>query len=66
MSDAPRSWSDIPTLCAEGGQDMAAVFTPWGRGRLPVIGGVDVRLAHQLPRKLAEGHASHHLFDKLS
>ena len=35
-----------------------------GKGRLPVIGGIDVRLAHQLPGKPAEGHTPHPNFDK--
>ena len=43
---------------------MTAVFTPRGKGRLPVIGGNDVRLAHQLPGKPADGHAHHCPFDK--
>ena len=38
-----------------------------GHGRrLPVIEGIDVRLAHPLPGKQAEGHTAHHPFDKLS
>ena len=47
------------------GRDMVAVFASraegvgWGIGRLPVLGGIDVRLAHQLPGKPAEGHAPH-------
>ena len=49
---------------------MASVFTPggwgWWGGRLLVIGGIDFRLAHWLPGKLAEGHAPHHPFDNLS
>ena len=61
MSEA-MSWSDTP-LC---GQDMVAVFAQRGRGRLPVIGGTDVSLAHQLLGKLAEGHGPHYRFDKLS
>ena len=68
MSEA-RSWSDIspaPPCAAEDGQDMAAVFAPWGRVRLPVIRGIDIRLAHPLPGKPAEGHAPHSPFDKLS
>ena len=55
-----RSWSDTP-LCAA---DMAAVFTPRGKGRLPVIGEVDIRLAGWLPGKLAEGHSPYCPFDK--
>ena len=47
MSEA-RSWSDTSPCVADGGQDMAAVFA-LGKGRLPVTGGCDVRLAHWLP-----------------
>ena len=63
MSEA-RSWSDTPLCAADSGQDMAAVFVPGGR--LPVIGGTEVRLAHKLPGKLPEGHTPHRPFDKLS
>ena len=43
-----------------GRQDMAAVFAPRGRGRLPCMGGrdraeIDFRWAHQLPRKPGDG-----------
>ena len=65
MSEA-RSWSNTPWCAADGRVDMVAVFTPRGRGRLPVIGRFDVGLAHQLPGKPAEGHVPHHPFDKLS
>ena len=37
MSEA-RSWSDIPPCAADGGQGMAAVFSPGEKGRLPVMG----------------------------
>ena len=37
-----------------------------GKGRLPVIGGVEGSLAHWLPVKPKEGHAPHHPFDRLS
>ena len=37
-----------------------------GGGKLPVIGGTDVRLAHWLPGKPAEEHAPQHPFDRLS
>ena len=47
MSEA-RSWSDTSLGVVDGGQDMAAVFA-LGKGRPPVIGGPDVRLAHWLP-----------------
>ena len=49
------SWSDTPPCVADCGKDMAAVLATWGRGRLPVMGRTDVRLAHQLPGKPAEG-----------
>ena len=47
MSEA-RSWSDTSLCVVDDGQYMAAVFA-LGKGRLPVIGGIDVRLAHWLP-----------------
>ena len=46
------------------GADMAAVF-PW-KGGVPVIVGIDLRLAYQLPGQLAELHVPHCPFDKLS
>ena len=52
-----------PHPCApDGGQDMAALFAPEGRGRLPVIEGIDIRS----PEKPAEDHTPHCPFDKLS
>lgn len=45
---------------------MAAVFAPRDRKRLPVIQGIDIRLAPWLPGKLAEGHTPHYPLDKLS
>ena len=42
------SWSNIPPSLVNNRQDMAAVFA-LGKGRPPVIGGTDVRLAHWLP-----------------
>ena len=45
-----------PTVyTASGRQDIAAVFITWGRKRLPFIGGIDIRLAHQLPGKTEAG-----------
>ena len=37
------------------GRTREAVFAPRGRGRLAVIGGIEVRWAHWLPGKIAEG-----------
>ena len=48
------------------GQDVVVVLEWGGGGRLPVMGGTDIILAHQLPEKPAEGHAPHHPFDKHS
>ena len=39
---------------------------PERKGRLPLIGGIDVGLAYWLPGKQAEGPAPHSPFDKLS
>ena len=63
MSEA-KSWSNTPPCVADSRQDMAAVFTPSRRGRLPVIGEIDVKLAFQLPGKATEGYAPNHTFDK--
>ena len=67
-------WSKVleghPMCGANSRQDMAAVFALGegkegsGGGGWPIIGGIDVRLVHQLPGKLAEGHAPHSPFDK--
>ena len=65
MSEA-MPWSDTPLCVPNGRQDMAAVLAPRGRGRLQVIGGIYIKLIHQLPGKLAGGHAPHCPFDKLS
>ena len=59
-----RSWSDTPPCEADRGQERAAVFTLRGTGRLPVIGGTDIWLAHWLPGKPAEGNTPPHPFDK--
>ena len=64
MSEA-RPWSDTSPHVADGRQAAVAVFVRSERG-LAVIWGTDVRLAHQLPGKLAEMHALHCLFDKNS
>ena len=45
-------------------QDMAAVFAPRGKWRLPVIREMDIRLVHVLPGKPAEEHAPQRFFDK--
>ena len=57
LSEA-RSWSNTPPCVTDDRRDtvLIAVFTPRGRGRLPVIKGVDIKLAHGLPGKPAEGH----------
>ena len=58
-SQKQRSQSDTPPPKAEGGQaggqDTTTVFTAWRRGRLPFIGGINLRLAHQLSGKPAAG-----------
>ena len=40
MSEA-RSWSDTTLCAADSRQDKVAVFSTRGRGRLPVIEGID-------------------------
>ena len=47
-------------------QEMEADFSPRGRGRVPVKRGIDLSLAHQLPKKPAEGHAPPRPFSELS
>ena len=59
-----KSWSNTSPCAADIRQVMVGVFIPRGRRRLPVIGEIDVMLAHQLPGKLAEGHAPLCTFDK--
>lgn len=61
-----KSWSYTLPCAADNRQDTAAVFAAGGRGRLPVMGGIDSRWAHWLPGKLAKEHAPHCPFDKLS
>ena len=65
------SWSCLHcvplTERLSGWQDTVAVVAPTGgTGHLPITGGTDIRLAHRLPGKPAEGHAPHRLFDKRS
>ena len=67
MSEAKGSWSDTPPCTADGRQDLAAVFTPRGRGRLPVVEGIDIGWPISwLPGKPAEGYTPQHPFDQLS
>ena len=58
------SWSDIPPCAEDSGQDLVVVLAPRAKGSLPVLGETDVKLAHPLSGKLAEGHAPHCSFDK--
>ena len=54
MSEA-KSWSNTPSVSvADSGQTChQAVFAPGKRGRLPVRGGIEDRLAHWLLGKQA-------------
>ena len=55
MFEANGSWSDSPPWTADGGQDLVVTaFASREIGRLPVIGGTDIRLAHPLLGKPAE------------
>ena len=67
MSEA-RSWSDnpYPTLCAAEGRRTRQWSSLRGEGCYQLQDRVNSRLAHRLPGKLAEGHAPHCPFDKLS
>ena len=54
-----KSRSNTPPCIVDGEQDTAVVFEiQQGEGRLPVIGGIDIRLAHQSPRNPSAGGAS--------
>jgi len=55
---------DTPLCTVDSRQDMAAVFAPRGKWRLPVIREMDIRLVHVLPGKPAEEHAPQCFFDK--
>lgn len=56
MSEAKGPGANIPWQTATHcNKDLAVIFTSWGRRRLPFIGGTDIRLAYQLPRKPAAG-----------
>jgi len=65
MSEA-RSRSNNPPCAADSGQNRAVVFAPRGRGRLPVIGGTDIRLAISYQGKPASEHVHNGPFDKVS
>ena len=52
---------------ADSRQDMAEVQGAGAvEGKVTCYGGTDVRLAHPLPGKPAEGHVPHSPFDKPS
>ena len=58
---------DLTVWQTDGGQDLAAgSLLLGGEGKLPVIRGIDVWLAHWFPGKPAEGPAPHSPFDKNS
>lgn len=56
LKQGPRATSHCVQR-APVGQALEADFTLLGRGRLPVTGGIDIRLVHWLLEKPAEGHA---------
>ena len=61
------SWSDRhPAGCGRRKAGHGGRLRSWGQGEITSYGGIDIRLAHRLPGKLAEGHAPHCSFDKLS
>ena len=54
----PGPGAATPLQTADSGQDAAAAAFAWGGGgKWPVIWGIDIRLAHWLPRKPTETHA---------
>ena len=55
MSEAKVPGATLPLWMAGSRQATAAVFATWWRKRLPFIGGIDVRWAHQLPGKPGAG-----------
>ena len=63
-----KSWSNTPLCTTDGSQDMVAVLAPRGAGgwlqEVTVSEGSDVRLAHWLPGKPAEGDILHCHFGK--
>ena len=59
MSEAKGSWRNIPPCMKDSRQNKIATFTTQGKRRLLFIGGSDVTLGHQLPKKpAAELHPS--------
>ena len=63
-----RSWNDIPPCAMDSRQDMAAVLRREGRGRWPVVGGIEVSsLVTWHTMETSRGsHPSPLPFDKLS
>ena len=56
----PKVLEQIPPLSANSRQGVAAIFATWGRKRLPLMGGIYIRVA-QLPGKRAAGAGSKHM-----
>ena len=63
-------WSEVLewhcTLCGRWWAGHDGSLLSWEKEEVTSYRGNWVRLAHGLPGKLAEGHAPHYLFDKLS
>lgn len=55
-----------PQYAVVSGQDKAAVFPLWGKGKLPFIGGIEVRLANWLLGKLGERHTPYPLITTIT
>ena len=65
--ETARSWSNIHSMpWAASRRWQQSSFQGRGRWQWPVIGEIDIRLAHQLPGKPREAQAHHRLFDKPS
>ena len=60
-----RSWSNTTPCTVDRRQNIGAIFTTRGRGRVPFIGGIDIRLAYQLSGKLAAEAVGRQLLIKL-
>ena len=63
-----KFWSNTAPCVVESKQDKVAVLVPKGSlsSNSPSYGGIDIRLAHWLPKKPIEGHTPHHPFDECS
>ena len=64
MEDLTLPKQEGPGVILQRGQQMAGRTWQQSSLRRGEEGGIDIRVAHQLPGKPAEGHAPHYHFDK--